>query len=521
MIDNNSDEIFDGNGIKSGDFQSDNKNEIKVDDKNSEITELQNELSEDELEYKFKDSKVTEMPKKEYPRSLYTDARSCAVKIICRVERTDSYLDKLIDYEVRNNPFLNDYDKALLSELSYGVLRWMRRLDWFLNGFYRGQYEKCLPEVKNAMRVALYQILFLNKIPHSAAVNEAVNFVKRIRYEKHAAVVNGLLRTIIRTLDNLVWPTREIDEVNYLGIIQSHPNWIIKRWIKRFGFDNAEKLCESDNKRPILSIRVNKQKISTDDFLKYLNEKNIQYRTSNYIDYFFTIKIMARIYTDELFKEGYFTVQDISAGLISHLVNPQENEMILDICAAPGGKSSHLSELMLNKGKIFSVDKYKSKVDLMKTNFDRLGVKNTEIIYDDINEPQTEILKYELIGKMDKVLADVPCSGLGVLSKKPDIKWKRELTDIMKLQSLQLKILENAVKYIKPGGKIIYSTCTIEEEENIGVVKLFLERNPGFVVENAKKYVTEKVVNSEGCLEMFPHLHYTDGAFGAILKHNL
>lgn len=161
----------------------------------------------------------------EYTKNLYEDARSCAVKIICRCERTDSYLEKLIDAELKNDS-LNDFDKALLNEISHGVIRWMRRLDWFLNGFYRGNYEKCLPEVRNAMRVALYQILFLNKIPYSAAVNEAVEFIKRIHGEKHAGVVNGLLRTIIRTLENLVWPTREIDEVNYLGIVQSHPNWL-------------------------------------------------------------------------------------------------------------------------------------------------------------------------------------------------------------------------------------------------------------------------------------------------------
>ena len=200
------------------------------------------------------------------------------------------------------------------------------------------------------MRVALYQILFLNKIPYAAAVNEAVEFVKKIRGEKHAGIVNGLLRTIIRTLDNLVWPTRDIDEVNYLGIIQSHPNWLIRRWINRFGFDDAQKLCEANNHRPFLCLRVNKLKTSVDDLLKRFREKNINYRPISYLNYFFTIKLMSRIYADELFKNGYFTIQDISAGLVSHLVNPKEDELLLDVCAAPGGKTSHLSELMNNKG---------------------------------------------------------------------------------------------------------------------------------------------------------------------------
>jgi len=461
-----------------------------------------------------------EVSSKDEFKTIYSDARSCAVKILCRVERTDAYLDKVLDSELKFST-LNDYDKALLSEITHGVLRWIRRLDWFLNGFYRGQYEKCLPEVKNAMRVALYQILFLNKIPYAAAVNEAVEFVKKIRGEKHAGIVNGLLRTIIRTLDNLVWPTRDIDEVNYLGIIQSHPNWLIRRWINRFGFDDAQKLCEANNHRPFLCLRVNKLKTSVDDLLKRFREKNINYRPISYLNYFFTIKLMSRIYADELFKNGYFTIQDISAGLVSHLVNPKEDELILDVCAAPGGKTSHLSELMNNKGKIIAVDKYLSRVEIMKSNFNRLGVLNTEAIHDDINNPQTELLKSELIGKVDKILVDAPCSGLGVLSKKPDIKWKREVEDIYKLQKLQLELLENSLQYLRPGGAIIYSTCTVEYDENYFIIKSFLEKHNNFVLEDAKRFVSDKVVNKEGCVELFPHTHYADGAFSAIIRNKI
>ena len=229
--------------------------------------------------------------KDKHKKNLYSDARSLAVKIITRCERTDSYLDKLIDFELKNET-LNDFDKALLNELAHGVIRWMRRLDWFLNGFYRGSYEKCQPEVRNAMRVALYQIMFLNKIPFSAAVNEAVEFVKRLHGDKHAGVVNGLLRTIIRTLENLVWPTRDVDEVNYLGMVQSHPNWMVKRWIQRFGFDEAEKFCEFNNKRPILGLRVNKLKTTVEEVETYLNNKGIATRRGSSIDYFLTIKYL-------------------------------------------------------------------------------------------------------------------------------------------------------------------------------------------------------------------------------------
>lgn len=453
----------------------------------------------------------------DYSKNLFADARSCSVKILCRCERTDSYLEKLIDAELKNDT-LNDFDKALLNEISHGVIRWMRRLDWFLNGFYRGNYEKCLPEVRNAMRVALYQILFLNKIPYSAAVNEAVEFIKRIHGDKHAGVVNGLLRTIIRTLENLVWPTREIDEVNYLGIIQSHPNWMVNRWIKRFGFDEAVKLCEENNRRPVMALRVNTLKISVSDFENYLTAKNLFFRKGAFLESFFTTKTMSKIYTDEYFRNGFFSIQDESAGLAAKLVSPEKGDVVLDVCAAPGGKTSYLSELMNNEGEIYAVDKYLSRVEIMNGNLKRLGVKNVKTIHDDISEPKSNELKESLTGKADKILVDAPCSGLGVLSKKPDIKWKRELKDIENLQKLQIEILGNSVRYLKPGGVIVYSTCTTETEENMDVVNNFLSSNPQFEIEDARKFVPEKVVNSKGCIELFPHIHKTDGAFSVRLK---
>jgi 16S rRNA (cytosine967-C5)-methyltransferase len=421
-------------------------------------------------------------------KPLYSEARSCAVKILCRCERTDSYLEKLIDAEIRSDR-LNDFDKALLNELSHGVIRWMRRLDWFLNGIYRGNYEKCLPEVRNAMRVALYQILFLNKIPYSAAVNEAVEFIKRIHGEKHAGVVNGLLRTIIRTLDNLVWPTREIDEVNYLGIVQSHPNWMVKRWINRFGFDEAVKLCEENNRRPVMSLRVNTHKIKPEEFEAYLDSKKIYFKKGSFLDGFFYTKTMSKLYTDEYFQKGYFSVQDESAGLVSKILDPHKDELILDLCAAPGGKATHMSELMGNEGNIIAVEKYLSRLEVMNRNLQRLGVVCIRTIHDDISEPRTAELKEGLIGKADKILIDAPCSGLGVLSKKPDIKWKRELEDIYKLQKLQLSLLEDSLKYLKPNGVIVYSTCTTETEENQAVADAFVANHSEFVIEDASKFI--------------------------------
>ncbi len=445
--------------------------------------------------------------------TIYSDARSLAVKILTRVERTDSYLEKLIDYEIKTET-LNDYDKSLLNEICHGVIRWMRRLDWFLNGFYRGQWEKCMPEIKNTLRVALYQILFLNKIPDYAAVNEATEFVKKVSTQKHADVVNGLLRTIIRTKEELIYPTREIDEVKYLGIMQSHPNWMVKRWIQRFGFEDAEKLAESNNKRPILTIRINTLKISREEFFKKLTEKNIVYRFCKYAGNFITLRLMSKIYLDEDFKNGFYAVQDESAGIVSLLLDPKPEDMILDMCAAPGGKSTHMAQLLHNQGHIIAVDKYDAKIKMLTASSERLGISNTEFIQDDAADFTNEMITTQ---RFDKILLDAPCSGLGVLSKKPDIRWKREIEDIINLSKVQRRMLENAAKYVKPGGVIVYSTCTTEPEENIEVIKDFLAAHTEFIIDNASRFINKELVNEDGCIETFPHRHNIDGAFAARL----
>ncbi len=537
-MEQNNDNISNPNDIPERAVESASSEEVKSPDenppenKNEEDFQAQKETGERSGEEQVKqdgeqevqpaaegEEQTTQQNRRQRPKgdTLYSDARTLAVKILTRVERTDSYLEKLIDYEIKTEA-LNDYDKSLLNEICHGVIRWMRRLDWFLNGFYRGQWEKCMPEIKNTLRVALYQILFLNKIPDYAAVNEATEFVKRISTQKHADVVNGLLRTIIRTKEELIYPTREIDEVKYLGIMQSHPNWMVKRWIQRFGFDEAEKLAESNNKRPILTIRINTLKTSKEEFLKSLAEKNIVYRFCKYAENFVTLRLMSKIYLDEDFKNGSYAIQDESAGIVSLLLNPRPDDIILDMCAAPGGKSTHMAQLLHNKGRIIAVDKYDAKIKMLKANAERLGVTNIEFVQDDAAEFTEEIITSQ---KFDKILLDAPCSGLGVLSKKPDIRWKREIEDIIGLSKIQRKLLENAAKYVKDGGVIVYSTCTTEPEENIDVVKDFLASHPEFVIDDASRYIGKDLVNGDGCIETFPHMHNIDGSFAVrLVKKN-
>ena len=223
---------------------------------------------------------------------------------------------------------------------------------------------------------------------------------------------------------------------------------------------------------------------------------------------------MSKIYLDEYFKNGYYGIQDESAGLVSVLLDPKEEDLILDMCAAPGGKSSHIAQMLNNKGRIIAVDKYDAKIKMIRENFERLGITNTEFIQDDASEFSNEAITSQ---KFDKILLDAPCSGLGVLSKKPDIRWKREIEDVINLSKIQIKLLENASRYVKPGGVIVYSTCTTEPEENIDIVKEFLASHPEFSIDNASKYINKDLVNEEGCIETFPHRHGIDGSFAVRL----
>ncbi len=440
--------------------------------------------------------------------SLYQGVRGTAVKILNRVERTDSYLDKLLDTELKSGE-LNDLDKGLLTELVHGVLRWQNKLDWVLNGFSHGSFSKSEINVKNALRVALYQILFLDRIPHAAAVNEGVEFIKRIRGDKPAGLVNAVLRNIIRNMEGIRYPDRGEDEVQYLSVVYSHPYWLAKRWLQRFGFDETTKLLTANNDRPELSLRINKLKVEPGQFLNLLDQQQIQYKGSSHIDYFVKVKTLSRIAQMDIFKNGFFTIQDESAALPCLLLDPKPGELVYDLCAAPGGKATHIAELMKNQGKVLAVDKYESKLSFIKGGCERLGLQNVSLSAFDASSLEAE--------PADRVLVDAPCSGLGVLAKKPDVKWKRDIADILQLAKLQLDLMENAAKLLKPGGVLVYSTCTTEPEENKEVITAFMSRHPEFSIDSPLQFVKDDLVSPAGFVETWPHRHGMDGSFAARL----
>jgi 16S rRNA (cytosine967-C5)-methyltransferase len=440
--------------------------------------------------------------------NLYAGARNLAVKILNRVERTDSYLDKVLDVELKQSE-IGDLDKGLLTEIVHGVLRWQSRLDWVLNGFSHGNFSKAEINVKNAMRVSLYQIMFLDKIPHSAAVNEAVEFVKRIRGDRPAGLVNAVLRNIIRNIEGIRYPAAEDEPVQYLAVYYSHPQWMVRRWLARFGADETKKLLMSGNERPGLALRINKMRVEPGVFLRQLDQLEIPYAGSSHLDHFVKVKSLSRIGQMDLFRKGMFTIQDESAALPCQLLDVRPGLRVIDLCAAPGGKTTNIAERMQNQGEIIAIDKYEAKLGLIKGSCERLGITNVTLVAADAATYAAE--------PADRVLLDAPCSGLGVLCKKPDIKWKRDVTDIDQLVKTQRELLDHAAGLVKPDGVLVYSTCTMEPEENLERVTEFLSRHPEFRLDDARTYVPHDLVSADGCVETFPHRHGMDGSFAARL----
>lgn len=348
--------------------------------------------------------------------NLYQGVRGHAVKILNRIDRTDAYLDKLLDIELKNSN-LSGVDKALLFEIVHGVMRWLGRLDWILNGFYKGQFSKCVPNVKNALRVALYQIIFLDKVPDYAAVNEAVEFVKKLQGQKYADIANGVLRNIIRNKEGIRFPDPQEDIIAYLSTYYSHPTWMVKRWINRFGIENTEKLLNANNNKPSLTLRVNGLVTTKEELKNLLESVKLKFSDTKYNPEFIRLFNLTNITDWEYFQKGYFTIQDESTGFPVKILDVKPGMRVLDLCAAPGGKAAFIADKMKNEGEIIALDRFESRLKILEKNLDRLKVKIVKTLAIDANE-------YEDNQGFDRIIIDAPCSGLGTLTKKTGFKME-------------------------------------------------------------------------------------------------
>lgn len=437
------------------------------------------------------------------------DAREIGFKVLCDIEKNNNYSNISINKHFKNLE-ISDMDRGLATELIYGVVENKYYLDYIINKLSKIKVKKMSTYVKIFLRMGTYQILFLDSISDYAAVNETVKLSKKYD-KKSSGFINAILRNEIRNKDTIMDITEE-DSVKYLSIKYSYNSWIIKNWIDNFGQEFTEDLLEANNEKPSIYIRTNTLKVSREELLEKLNQEGITCLKVPMVEEAIKVEKLKNIENNELFKAGLFTIQDISSMIVGKVINPKEDSLILDVCSAPGGKSTHLATLMNNTGQVVARDIFEHKLKLIKSTVNRLGLKNVHVEGFDASE-----IDENSINKFDYVLADVPCSGLGIIRRKPEIKYKKE-EELEDITSIQKKILENASKYVKIGGTLVYSTCTVQDMENINIITSFIEKNNNFELTPIDTVNVDLDNQDKGYLKIYPNIHGIDGFFIAKLK---
>ena len=446
-------------------------------------------------------------------------ARAMALQVLLDWQRTKTYPDQLLRDVLEKNPQVKPADRALLYQLVYGVLRWQGKLDWVLQQFSQRPLEKLSLKTLFILRLGAFQLLFLSRIPASAAVNESVILAKSGRTPWAANFINAVLRSLDRGKEGLSFPSKE-DPVVYLAVNTSHPTWLVKHWLESWGFEKTQALCRSNNHIPPLTLRVNTLKTDRTQLIERLRSRwSLELNRLLFHQMGIRVEEPDRpLVQDELFRQGWFQIQDEASQLIAPIVDPQPGERILDLCAGAGGKASHLAQLMKNQGSIVAVDLHSEKIKALRENAKRLG---TTIIQEMVGDALNPTLFSQTVQSFDRILIDAPCSGWGVIGRNPDLKWRLKPEDSLRLSRMQNKFLQNAAGWLKSGGVLVYVTCTLSREENQGVIEKFIENHPEFVKEDASPFLPESarvLVGDDGFYQTWPPAHGMDGFFAARLR---
>lgn len=431
------------------------------------------------------------------------------------METRKAYADILLDHSL-NLCSLSALDRALLTQIVYGTLRWRGKIDWHLSQVLNRPLSRMNPHLRNLLRLTLYQLLFLTRIPHYAAVNEGVKLAKRYGGIKAGGLMNAVARRILRESQSLRLPDSEKDPVLALSINFSHPQWLVKNWLDYFGEEETEALLRADNEEAPLILRVNSMKGTRETLLKSLGASGVDATPTPWSPHAIQVKFPGPIKELPGFQEGSFQVQGEASQLVALLLDPKPGERVLDACAAPGGKTTHLAELMGDRGEVVAADISPKGLEKINENVQRLGLKSVRTVAADVSKGLGETAA----GPYDRILVDAPCSGLGTLRSHPEAKWHREERDILRLSHLQKRIAERVLSHLKPGGILVYSTCTLTQEENEGVIEELLNHHPDLVVESAKSRLPERArpLSRGKYLLALPHKHNTDGFFAARIR---
>lgn len=440
--------------------------------------------------------------------------RRAAFDILLRIEKEKSFADILIDHEL-SKEIIKGADRGLLTELVYGVLRRQGTLDHIMSQFSKQRPEKLELYVRLMLRLGLYQCFFLDRVPVSAAVNETVNLAKELA-PRAAGFINAVLRSADRGRDSIKYPDPEQSPVQYLATRYSHPAWLTRQWCEQLGNQEAEELAAAMAEPPPFTVRVNTLRTTRDALMERLTREGVTCTPAAWSSDGIRLNQSGAITRLPSFKEGLFTVQDESSQLAPLFLDPKKGERVLDACAAPGGKTTQVAQLMGNSGEIFACDVNQKKLRMIKETCDRLGIDSVRTFTMDATAPSNAIKDVTF----QRILVDAPCSGLGVIRRNPEGKWWKSPTDLVELSVTQLTILENLSRYLEPGGTLLYATCSTSTEENEEVVEEFLSRHPEFVLEDLRPLFPSlaPLFTERGYFRSWPHRHGMDGFFAARLK---
>jgi 16S rRNA (cytosine967-C5)-methyltransferase len=405
-------------------------------------------------------------------------------------------------------------DKRQIMDEVAGITRSKRWLDFLIQSFYKGKVNSLEPKMRQILRLGVYELTESDK-PDYAVVHECVELAKSaLGRPKAGGLVNAILQALLRSKDALPKPQTG-NAVQDLAIRHSHPDFLVQRWIKRFGVEATEQLLQANNRRPMHGLRVNLLKISVEDFTARLDSLGVLWQLSPFLPYILRVGSLQLILEAGLVQEGLCAVQDEAAAMVVRTLAPQPDEVIVDACAAPGGKALHAAMLMNNTGRIIALDKHPQRIGLIQQAATQQGVTNIEYVAADFIEWAKSFADNS--DKVDKVLLDVPCSGTGVLAKRADLRWKKSQEELKALVALQKQLLEAAYSILKPDGVIIYSTCSIEAEENEDQIKDFTQGHPSMRIESVEPFISPIEATNMGFYQLSPTQFDTDGAFAARL----
>ncbi len=447
-----------------------------------------------------------------------------ALSVLIEAQRSDESLEVLMHRALTRRP-MDARDKALAVEIAYGVLRRLATIDWRLRPVLQKPLDRLPIVVQMLLRIGAYQLLFLDRIPSSAAVSESVNLAKTQSgnlKRDWSGFVNAVLRALIRE-SSPPWPSVEKDAAQALAVRHSVPEWLCRRWLDRWGLDRAQTACEQASGIPPLTLRINRLQISRDEFLSRLREAGLKAKATRISPVGVTLEEGVSIPILPGFAGGQFYVEDEAAQLIPPLLSMQPGEVVLDTCAAPGGKTTHLAELMKDAGQIYAMDRSQTRLELLDANRRRLRHMGIVPIVGDVRDPKalSRVVGRHRLAKFDRILVDAPCSGLGVLRRHPDAKWRKSSEQFERHHTMQIQILESSALCLRPGGVLVYSTCSTEAEENEGVIDQFLRSHADFQRESVEPWLPvggKEFLTEHGDLSTAGNRDSMDAFYAARLK---